>query len=206
MKSKTLMKISGPRPVLMLAAAAALLLAGCSKTVEWEEEVPLNTGETIWVKRTATYVRSSAYANPLKLSWRIESETLAFEWAETKYTWRGDANLMLLAIDSQRRPTLVANAASGFSWGNRHEYKCTSPYYVQFVPRRPDDWFWPPAIEPWLFGLAANLLRHRTAPEEMLRKISAEQRNRLDSDLRLRSTESGQILPNYIPDYCKGKV
>jgi hypothetical protein len=32
-------------------------ITACSKTVQWEEEVPLNTGETIWVKRSDTYVR-----------------------------------------------------------------------------------------------------------------------------------------------------
>ena len=30
----------------------AVLLVACSKTVQWEEEVPLNTGEVIWVKRS----------------------------------------------------------------------------------------------------------------------------------------------------------
>lgn len=190
----------------MLAAFAVLHLMGCSKTVQWEEEVPLNTGETIWVKRTATYVRSSAYANPLKPSWRIESETLAFEWAGEKYKWEGDADLMVLAIDPQRRPALVANAAAGFSWGARHDYKCIKPYYVQFVPQRPNHWSWPPSIDQWLYGLETNLTSHRAAPDEMLHRISTAQRTRLDSDMLARNPEARQVLPNYVPDYCKGKV
>ena len=30
----------------------ALVLSACGRTVTWEEEVPLNTGETIWIERT----------------------------------------------------------------------------------------------------------------------------------------------------------
>ena len=42
------------RPAQMvLWCVLALHLAACSRTVEWQEEVPLNTGETIWVKRKA---------------------------------------------------------------------------------------------------------------------------------------------------------
>ena len=37
---------------LILIGLAMTALTACSKTVEWEEEVPLNTGETIVVKRT----------------------------------------------------------------------------------------------------------------------------------------------------------
>ena len=31
---------------ILVAMVAALQLTACSKTVQWEEEVPLNTGET----------------------------------------------------------------------------------------------------------------------------------------------------------------
>ena len=50
---------------LVLAAFAVLQLAGCSKTVQWEEEVPLNTGETIWVQRTVKYTYRGGAGNPL---------------------------------------------------------------------------------------------------------------------------------------------
>jgi hypothetical protein len=36
---------------------AVFLLSACSKTVTWEEEVPLNTGEVIWVERVDSYER-----------------------------------------------------------------------------------------------------------------------------------------------------
>ena len=40
---------------VILLAIAALELSACSKAVSWEEEVPLNNGTTIWVKRTQEY-------------------------------------------------------------------------------------------------------------------------------------------------------
>ena len=48
---------------------SAILLGACSKTVQWEEEVPLNTGEVIWVKRTDTFTRRSEPGNPLQMGW-----------------------------------------------------------------------------------------------------------------------------------------
>jgi hypothetical protein len=37
---------------IALLVGAHLLLCACSKTMQWEEEVSLNTGETIWIERT----------------------------------------------------------------------------------------------------------------------------------------------------------
>ena len=44
----------GDRPMnpllkIFLVGAGMLQLSACSKTVQWEEEVPLNTGEVFWV-------------------------------------------------------------------------------------------------------------------------------------------------------------
>jgi hypothetical protein len=41
----------------LLISVAVFLLSSCSKTVKWEEEVPLNTGEVIWVERVDSYER-----------------------------------------------------------------------------------------------------------------------------------------------------
>ena len=57
------------KPLLMaLVALAALQLSGCSRTVEWEEEVPLNTGETIWVHRSMPWVYKGGFGNPFDMS------------------------------------------------------------------------------------------------------------------------------------------
>ncbi len=46
------------------------LLSACSKKVHWEEEVPLNTGEVIWVKRIVTYKFQGASGNPFDMAYR----------------------------------------------------------------------------------------------------------------------------------------
>lgn len=191
--------------VRLLLVIAAVQLAGCSKTVQWDEEVPLNTGDTIWVKRSATYARSGAYANPLQLGWMLKAETLTFEWAGQKYEWEGDISLMALAIDPQHRPILVADADWNYRWGDRHHYTCVKPYYVQFVPKSPSEWPWLLAVEPWLYGVEANLMRYRTTPNEMPIRVSRSDRNNADADMLYRNASAKQINPNYIPDHCKGK-
>lgn len=65
----------------------AALLVGCSKTVQWEEEVPLNTGEVIWVKRTDTYERAFDN-NPFKPIWALNTRAYDFVWRSQKYGYR----------------------------------------------------------------------------------------------------------------------
>jgi hypothetical protein len=191
---------------ILLPVLAALQLAACSKTVQWEEEVPLNTGEVIWVKRSLTYVRSGASGNPFKLSWRLEERSLVLVWDGTKYKWTGDTDPMLLAIDAQRRPILVADAASGNLWGPRHDYKCVKPYYVQFVPKRPDEWVWPLSIEPWLYGKTPNLMDYTAAPDEMPTRVSQSLRQQLDAGRGSHYPPARQVLSDHVPDFCKGRV
>jgi hypothetical protein len=166
---------------ILLAVVAATQLAACSKTVEWEEKVPLNTREVTWVKRSISYVRSSAYANPLQPSWKPEFETLAFELDKKKYEWKGDSSPLLLAINLQRQPTIVANARSFFRWGDRHGYNCVKPYYVQFIPQAGGYWKWPSAIEPWLHEMPTNLLIHVAASEEMPKRVTSTDRVKFDA-------------------------
>ena len=55
---------------ILLIVIAATQLAACSKTVQWEEEVPLNTGETIWVEKTLNYTIKGGAGNPLDMAYR----------------------------------------------------------------------------------------------------------------------------------------
>lgn len=100
------------RMTLGIVLAALPALAACSKTVQWEEEVPLNTGEVIWVKRTVVYTKQGGAGNPLDVAYRPENnETIEFAWGGKKYSYEGDARIILLAISPQKKPVLVARAA-----------------------------------------------------------------------------------------------
>lgn len=63
----------------VVAALCMSLLSACSKTVKWEEEVPLNTGEVIWVKRVDSYERVLV-DHGLSLGWGLNSRSYSFSW------------------------------------------------------------------------------------------------------------------------------
>lgn len=187
----------------VLALTVALQLAACSKTVRWEEEVPLNTGETIWVKRSVDYVLKGGGSNPLDVAYRPEwNEKLEFTWGEKKYIYEGEALVMVLAISPQKQPVLVARA-SDKGWEGKHKYQCTSPSYVQLISDvKGHTWSWPPAIEPWLYGLPANLMLGREKPEEMKKEYLVQ--DRIDRDGGLDPSQK-HIDPSFVfTNSCKG--
>jgi hypothetical protein len=195
-------------PLMRFATLAlcTLQLAACSKTVHWEEEVPLNTGETIWVKRTVEYSLKGAGGNPFDISYRQDkTETLTFQWGGKNYVYKGDAELILLAISPRRQPVLVAPAADkGWDWNN--DYYCASPHYVQFVPDETGrNWTWPPAIEPWLYDLPQNLMRQRGEANAMKARYTAQQREAEDAIGSMQGPYGAKIDPNHTSKTCKRK-
>ena len=189
---------------MVLIFIAALQLAACSKTIQWEEEVPLNTGDVIWVKRTVTYKLKGASANPLDMGYRPDwKEEIAFEWKGKEYRYAGDAGLMLLAISPiTQQPVLVADAAFK-SWDWRHDFRCTTPYYAQLSPSaNGKDWSWPPSIEPWLFDMTSNLMIHREKMEKMKARYTAGDRMALDRTIAIQSPRLVRIDPSYKFDQC----
>lgn len=138
--------------------AALVFISGCTRSVTWEEEVPLNTGETIWVKRSGTYSFSySAGSGHVGYSpdWK---STIEFTYKGKKYSFTSDVGLVLLAIAPDGLPNLVADPRNN-EWHWKNNYYCVSPYYVQFRPENSStSWIWPEKIEPWLYGLRTNLI------------------------------------------------
>ncbi|WP_096696133.1 hypothetical protein [Polaromonas sp. AER18D-145] len=192
------------RIATILALAATTLLSACSKTVQWEEEVPLNTGETIWVKRSVVYSLKGAGGNPFDIGYgQDKTEMLSFQWGGKKYVYEGEAALMLLAISPQKQPVLVAPAADrGWDWN--HNYYCATPHYVQFVPDASGrEWPWPPEIEPWVYGMSHNLMRQRRKPEEMKTRYTAQQRDEEDRILSIQTPSRVTIDAKHISKNCK---
>jgi len=189
---------------LLIAALCMGLLSACSRTVTWEEEVPLNTGEVIWVERTVTYKLKGAGGNPLDMAYRPDwTEELAFEWKGRKYKYVGDAHIMLIAISPKdQQPILVAKADSR-DWDWQNNYRCTTPFYVQFVPSASGrEWSWPPSIEPWLFGMSRNLMAKRNALGEMKERYTTNDRVEMDKTMTIQSPSNARIAPGYQSDQC----
>ena len=193
---KTILKI-------MLAGVAIAHLTACSKTVQWEEEVPLNTGEVILVKRSGSYELQSESGNPLKFAYRPQWRTsIEFIYMGKRYSHTDDAGLVLLAISGDGTPNLVASAAQ-FDWHLKNRYYCVVPYYVQF---RPDStgkkWTWPSKIEPWLYGLRTNLMFGVPALADSGKKFASADRERENASLLVLGDRYQQIAPTFDHPRC----
>lgn len=153
---------------VLLALAAALQLSACAKTVEWEEEVLLNTGETIWISKEVRYTVKGQPGNPADRGYLPDFvETTSFKYGGRAYTYRGDAGIMVLAISPLKLPVLLA--LTGRGWGARNNYPlCAKPNYVQLMPDSTgQQWTWPDQIEPWTYNLPANLMLNRDHPSRV---------------------------------------
>jgi len=167
----------------LIAGLCMSLLTACSKTVTWQEEVPLNTGEVIWVERIVTYKIQGAGHNPLDMGLRPDwTETRRFTWRGKDYSYTGDAGLMLLAISpTTNEPVLVANAMLK-NWDRQNGYRCTTPYYVQLSPTKDNKrWVWPQGIEPWLYEKPANLMLYTPKIDQVKTRYSKVEREQLDA-------------------------
>ena len=191
---------------IMLAGVAMAHLAACSKTVQWEEEVPLNTGEVIWVKRTVEYTMQGGAGNPFDMAYRPPpDQSITFKWGGKNYSYHGDARIMLLAISPDKVPVLVAKAADN-SWEARHSYACTYPFYVQLITDKDGhSWHWPPRIETWLYNLQTNLLLARHPPQQMKKRYTAQERLLENFPGSVNTPSQQRIDPSYTGDLCKLK-
>ena len=177
----------------------AVLLVACSKTVQWEEEVPLNTGEVIWVKRSMPWEYKGGFGNPFDMAMRATFyQTIAFKYSGTEYSYTGEAQVLWIAIAADRKPVLVAYP--GFSgWATENLFPCVIPYYAQLVPDATGKhWIWPEKIEPWLYGLSANLMvviPKLDEPREV--RYSAKDRNERDASYRREVPSNHRIDPNF---------
>ncbi|MCY7370058.1 MAG: hypothetical protein LH479_04110 [Polaromonas sp.] len=189
---------------LLLLIAAAMQFTACSKTVQWEEEVLLNTGQAIWVKRTVVYSRQGGAGNPLETAYRPEKDqAIEFKWNGKTFNYKGEARIMVLAVSPHGQPALIAPAEAN-SWNWRYKYLCTFPFYVQLVPDADGiNWTWPISIESWLYNLPTNLLLDIGDPNKMkMRYLQAEKTNQpFWTDPQSRYMQ--KIDPAFNGDLCK---
>lgn len=192
---------------LTLVCFLAVSLSACSRPLHWEEEVPLNIGETIWVRRTVMYSIRGDAGNPLDLAYRpARDAVIEFTWNGRSYRYEGDARIMLLAISPRdKRPVLVARAADN-AWYAQHHYPCTTPFYVQLEPDHTGKvWAWPSKVEPWLYGLESNLLLARHSIDKMKPRYGAEERQAENRAGAVGAPSKQRVDPDLVGDMCRNK-
>lgn len=117
----------------LLIMFTALQLTACARTVQWEEEVLLNTGETIWVSKEVRYSVKGQPGNPADLGYIPDYvETTSFKYGGRNFSYTGEAGITVLAISPLKQPVLLAPASSR-AWYRHHNYQCITPYYVQLT-------------------------------------------------------------------------
>ena len=139
---------------ILLSLLAALPLIACSKaekTVQWEEEVLLNTGEIIWIHRIDTFVKGSEPGNPLKMTWGIDKRTYKFSWQGQQYTYHTEPRTSLGAIRLHVYPVDKSIAVVDAT------KNCAKPGYGEFRWKN-SEWKLQQAVDPALIGQARNLM------------------------------------------------
>ncbi|HSW14404.1 MAG TPA: hypothetical protein VLI06_16275 [Solimonas sp.] len=188
---------------LLIAVLVSTPLSACAKTVRWEEGVPVNTGETVIVQRRVEYTLQGSAGNPLDIGWKPQSSVLSFDWRGRKYRFDRHSP-MVLAISPEGQPVLLAIADVG--WSAKNNYRCTIPYYIQFVPDESGlNWTWPPAVDSAFFNLETNLLLRYPALEEPERRYSVAERHAMNAEALARSPQLRRIDPSYTGDLCRKK-
>ena len=196
MKKTLCFKNWAARLLLLLPLVA---LTACSKTVQWEEEVPLNTGETIWVKRSMPWVYKGGMGNPFDMSMKATfDQTISFKHAGKNYSHTSGAGILWIAISPTGIPVLIADPTFS-GWGDRNMFACVVPYYIQFMPDETGEkWTWPEKIEPWLYNLPANLMVLIPQISEVRQeRYTAKERDERDASFRKATPSNNQIDPYF---------
>ena len=80
------MSITKRASLISIAMLAIMQLTACAKNVQWEEEVLLNTGETIWVTKEVRYTIKGQPGNPADLGYLPDFvETTSFKYGGRDY-------------------------------------------------------------------------------------------------------------------------
>lgn len=158
---------------ILLTVGAAIQLLACARTMQWEEEVLLNTGETITIYKEVRYSIKGQPGNPADLGYLPDSvETTSFTYGGREYIYRGEAGIIVLAISPQKVPVLLAPASLG-DWYYNNNYACVTPYYLQLIPDSTGKkWTWPDRIERWTYNLPTNLMIRPVDPSDVKRRYT----------------------------------
>lgn len=180
----------------LIASLAIGLLSACSKTVTWEEEVPLNTGEIIWVERSVEYSIQGDAGNPFSLLWRTSGPSLMkFALNNKTYNFSSLGNIQMLAISPLGEPAIFG-IADQWSW--QANYPCSIPFYVQYVPSDTGELSkWLPRVEAWSLNMKTNLLLKIPDPSSKKSRYTTSDKMIVNASVQAGDSFRQKIDPNY---------
>lgn len=190
---------------ILLTTIAALQLAACSRTVQWKEEVLLNTGETIWISKVVRYTINGQPGNPLDMGYLPDhAEVTSFEFDGREYVFNEPVNTLVLAISNHKTPVFLAEPASK-GWYKLVDFPmCATPYYVQFVPDSTGlRWTWLEHIEPWTYNLHTNLMLDRYSPSRLKDRYTMADKAKQHYWMDRHSVDIQKIDPSKMNQNCQ---
>jgi hypothetical protein len=180
------------------------LIAGCSKKITWQEEVLLNTGETLVIERAMLWAKTGSYGAPTNKMNPTSDQSLKFTYKGRPYEFTDNLLYGWIAISPASGVPVIVGNPDYWHWDLDHRYACAVPHYVQMVPDSTGKkWSWPIRIEPWLYSLPANVLYHYPQFEETKKALyTKEDREARDRSFFKEHPEKAQIDPNYSSKDC----
>jgi hypothetical protein len=181
--------------VSLLLAAAATQLVACGKTVAWEEDVALDSGATLRVKRFDSYVLTGGEnANPFQRGWWIKRRSLKFRWRERAYEFSTPTPEILMIQEMGTPANMVIVA-----W----TLDCETRGYGEYRWDR-NRWRLQPTLDPHLVGRRRNLMGSYFSDERELPKlVTPEVRLREDTQSN-RPRIDPALLASRIATGCPG--
>lgn len=167
-----------------------------SKTVEWDEEVPINTGETIFVHRTGVYKSGSEPGNPFKSGWWPKNRRFDFSWRGRKYSYDtssfvGGDPMLLYVYPSEQIVTLVA-----------YSKDCQKAGYAEFRWKN-GKWVVQQNLNPALIGLPRNLMEYSSAEDgDIPQRVTQEWIRKQRFDLPQRGGSLTHLPESEISENC----
>jgi hypothetical protein len=199
--------IKGPWRLLGWLCIAALLSA-CSneKTLRWEEEVVLSTGEQLLLGRSQHYRRSSEPGNPLRSGWAPEHSSIEVKKGPTdligaSYRLKDWIEPVVLDRDPTSRALVMVGNAWNCDWVKRFGDKPRG-IYIAFELRAGKE---PTAIDfpSWAWHRRRNLYLpyFEVDPPSLVTPSEAERHNKTSAR---GSRDLFLIDPSYRSQACGG--
>ena len=170
---------------IFLAVLATTQLSSCSKSIRWQEEVPVNTGEVIIMNREDVFVRRSAPGNPFLMGWWLNGRSYKFFWNGRHYSYKVtgvSTGPMLLYV--YPKENTVAIIDSGWP-------KCSG--YAEWRWADSGAWEIQKNINPEIIGKTRNIMDYFSARDGHIPKIVTQdfiQNSHFDAP------QNGGSLPN----------
>ncbi|MCM2312949.1 MAG: hypothetical protein NDI84_16270 [Steroidobacteraceae bacterium] len=172
----------------------ALVLGACSRTVTWEEEVPLNTQSTTWVVRTDTYSRSTEPGNPFKAAWVIATRSVDVSLHERRYEFEAATADIFMVVDR-------GNTISVVAWSN----DCSKRGYAEYRWIR-DTWRRQASVDPSLTGQPRNLMGYFSPVDDAIpARVSVNYKKVAGFHLPQRGGHETTLSPSRLATDCLEK-